>query len=320
MRHNDAIGAVADVAASQHGAFTTRQAADRGLSRRQIKALAADPQIHEPIRGVLVFRAAPPTWHQQMMVATLASPGFHAGFRAAAHLHHLDGFRTPPRPEIVGRRGTRSLRELDVVQHWVDSLDRDDLVTIDGIPCTGLARTVVDVCGLGDADLALRAVDDFERRRKSLNWLRMTAERNHRPGQAGTGVALSLLDKRQRGGRVPDTWFERLVERCLDIPGLPPWERQYSFYDDDGRFLGRSDLACPALLLAVEAHSREFHFGQGPEALDQYRDNRLSGGAGVHTVYVGWYHAEHPATVAKMIEKIARKRAALLGVPLPWVA
>ena len=312
------MGAVAELAAAQHGVFTRRQAADHGLSRRQVQLLAADPTIAEPIRGVLVFRAAPPTWHQEMAVVTLVSPGFHAGFRAAGYLHQLDGLRKVPRSEILGARGARAIRGLDVKQHWVDPLEPEDLVVVDRISCTSLARTVVDVCGMGDHDLAVRVVDDFERRGSSLNWLRSATDRLHRPGQAGTGVVRSLLDRRQAGGRVPDSWFERLVERCVSIPGLPPWERQHAVRDGDS-FVGRLDLACPALMLGVEAHSREFHFGQHVEAFDQRRDNRASG-AGWHIVYVGWYDTESPATVGSMIERIARRRADLLGVELPWAA
>jgi hypothetical protein len=255
-----------------------------------------------------------------MMIATLVPPGFWAGFRAAAYLHGVDGFRhEPPTPEVVGSRSCRRIRGIDVVQHWVEPLDPEDLTSIDGIPCTGLARTVVDACGAVSADGAMRLVDDFERRGASLNWLRLTAERLHRPGQSGTNMALRLLDRRQHGGRVPDSWFERLVERCLAIPGLPPWVRQHDVVGDDGRLIGRIDLACPQLLMGVEAHSRAFHFGQLPEAMDQRRENRCSA-AGWHITYVGWYDAESPATVVRTIEAIARRRATLLGVRLPGVA
>ncbi len=319
MRRNDAMGAVAELAASQHGAFSTRQAAARGLSRRQIRSLLDHRLLFEPIAGVLRFPAAPVTWRQRMMIATLAPPGNHAGFRAAALLHQLDGFRRPDPPlEIVGPRGSRALRVPDLVQHWVEPLPDEDLVVVDGIPTTGLARTVVDVCGLGDPALALRAVDDFERRRASLNWLRLTAERLHRPGQSGTGTVLRLLERRQLGGRVSDTWFERLVERCLAAPGLPPWVRQHEIHHE-GQFVARVDLACPALLLAVEAHSRQFHFGAGPESADQRRENQMSA-LGWQTVYVGWYSAERPHRVATTIAAIARKRAQLLGIAIPWAA
>jgi hypothetical protein len=92
MRRNDAMGAVAELAASQHGALTRRQAAALGLSPRQIRSLSALAMIDEPTPGVLRITASPVTWHQRLMIATLAGPGFWAGFRAAAHLHRIDGF------------------------------------------------------------------------------------------------------------------------------------------------------------------------------------------------------------------------------------
>jgi hypothetical protein len=319
MQRNDAMGAVAELAASQHGAFTRRQAATIGLSPRQIRSLVALGLIDEQTPGVLRIRAAPITWHQAMMIATLSGPGFWAGFRAAAFLHRIDGFRREPPAEVIGPRSCRRIRGIDVVQHWVEPLDADDLTHVDGIPCTSLARSVVDVCGVVDADLALRAVDDFERRRASLNWLRLTAERIHRPGQAGTATVFHLLDQRQRGGRVPDSWFERLVHRCIAMPGLPPWVRQHEVVDQEGRVVARLDLACPDLLLGIEANSREFHFGQRPESMDQRRENRCTT-LGWQISYVGWYDTEDPAIVAKTIEAIARRRATLLGIRIPGVA
>jgi hypothetical protein len=108
-----------------------------------------------------------------------------------------------------------------------------------------------------------------------------------------------------------------LVEQCVRLPGLPPWVRQHDVRDADGRVVARLDLACPAVLLGVEANSKKFHFGQGAEALDQRRDNRAAA-EGWEITYVGWYDTEQPAVVARTIESIARRRAALLGVTLPW--
>jgi hypothetical protein len=320
MRSDDAWGAVAELGALHHGAFTRRQATLLGISARDIQRLIRARLVDEPARGVLRFSAAPATWHQELFIATVCgSGGFAAAVRAAARLHHIDGFRRNPTLEIVGQLGRGRIGIGGVVQHWTTYLPKQDLVVLEGISSTGLARTVCDLCAEIGADEAVRVLDDFERRGANLNWLRLTAERLHRPGQRGTGVVLRLLDRRQVGGRVPDSWFERLVERCVAIPGLPPWERRYVVRDDAGRFVAEPDLACPALRLAVEAHSREFHFGSRPEAFDQRRDNRL-GAQGWDVRYVGWYDTEDPAMVADMLEVIARRRAAMLGVQLPWVA
>jgi hypothetical protein len=124
----------------------------------------------------------------------------------------------------------------------------------------------------------------------------------------------------ERGGRAPDTWFERLVERCVAIIDLPPWERQHRVVDEEGRFLGRVDLACPLLRLGVEAHSKRYHFGVMAGGSDQARDDDMTA-AGWNLRYVGWYAAtKTPDQVAAMIGRIARRRAIDLGVALPWSA
>jgi len=150
-----------------------------------------------------------------------------------------------------------------------------------------------------------------------MRWLGTTAERLHRPGQAGTGIVLKLLS--QRSGRAPDSWFERLVEACLGLPDLPPFVRQYEVYDG-ARLVARPDLACVPLRLAVEAHSRDFPFGAGPESDDQRRDDDLAA-LGWDVRYVGWHAATAtPAAVARTIERVARRRALDLGITLPWAA
>lgn len=115
MQCNDAMGAVAELAASQHGAFSRLQAVTLGLSSRRIQTMARAGLVDEPVRGVLRIRGAPITWHQRMMVATLVGSGFHAGFRAAAHLHGIDGCHRPPPIEVIGGPSRRRIGGLDVV-------------------------------------------------------------------------------------------------------------------------------------------------------------------------------------------------------------
>jgi hypothetical protein len=274
--------------------------------------------VREPVPGVLVFVAAPVTPEQHLFITTHAcGGGFVAAFESAAWLHRLDGFDRPPPPEVLGPRGRR-IRGIDgLVQHY-GAVPAEDVVVIDGIRCTGLARTLCDIASKLGPSRCLRALDDFERRGGSLRWLEVTAERLSRPGQAGTGVVKRLLA--ERTGVAPDSWFERLVERCLAIAGLPPWTRQHHVYDEQGRLVGRLDLACVPLRLGVEAHSKRFHFGAGPGVDDQGRDDDLAA-EGWDVRYVGWHAATRtPEHVAGTIAKVARRRAADLGVALPWSA
>lgn len=122
----------------------------------------------------------------------------------------------------------------------------------------------------------------------------------------------------ERSGVAPDSWFERLVEACIRLPALPPWTRQHEMCDG-GRLVGRVDLACVPLRLAVEAHSRRFHFGVAASTADQRRDDDLAG-LGWDVRYVGWHAATTaPTDVARTIERVARRRAVDLGITLPAV-
>lgn len=306
--------ALCRLGARQHGAVTRRQASELGVSSRAVRRMLDAAVLREPVPGVLVFAAAPATFRQRLWIATQSAGGeFVVAGRAAAWLHALDGFGQEPPIELLGARGRRPPPMPDLVLH-TGRLDPADRHAVDGIPCTTLARTICDIAGLG-ADVARRAIDDFERRRFSLRWLAATADRLHRPGQSGTRVVRELLASRD--GRASDSWFERLVEACVALPGLPPWTRQHEVRRTDGCLIGRVDLACVALRLAVEAHSRRFHFGAVAGAGDQHRDDLLAA-EGWDVRYVGWHAAERtPRDVSRMIAAVARRRAADLGVALP---
>ena len=101
-------------------------------------------------------------------------------------------------------------------------------------------------------------------------WLRQTAERLHRPGQRGTGVLLSLLDEAANHAAPTESALETFVEHTLD--GIPGLVRQHDIFDANGRFVARVDFAIPDLRIAIEAHSRKYHFGPDHEDADAARE------------------------------------------------
>lgn len=225
---------------------------------------------------------------------------------AAAALHRLDGFPEGPL-EISVERGRRPCLP-GVRVHQVASLEQRDRFVIDGLPVTGLARTLVDL-GSTAPDRVERALDDARRRGTSLVWLRATAERLHRPGHAGSGVLLQLLRGVNPGQRVRDSWFEALIEGCLVSAVLPPLVRQHEVRDAAGRLVGRLDLAFPSIRLGVEAHSRLHHYGSR-EAFDEDRDLALTA-EGWEVLYVGWQGTRQPAELVRKVERtVAAKCAA----------
>jgi hypothetical protein len=305
---NDAWGAVSELAATQHGAFTKRQAALHGVSAKVLAGFVRAGLLVEPRPGVLVLRGAPVTWHQALMLPCLARPDVASSHRSSARLLGLDGYRGVESIEVsTGRRFVSP----GVHVHVVAELPSSDVVVIDGLPTTGLARTLCDLGSVSPPELVERALDDARRRNISLLWLRQTAERLHRPGQRGTGALLQLLDDIDPNVRVRDSWFEKLLEDLLRHPDIPPLVRQFQLYDSEGKKVARFDLAVPEVGLGIEAHSREFHFGRAAESRDEDRDHRVAG-CGWDTMYLGYAALRDRARAVEDVRKSVVARRALL--------
>jgi Transcriptional regulator, AbiEi antitoxin len=307
---DDAVRAVAELAASQHRAFTRRQAAELKFDRSRVATAKRLGWLEEPHPGVLVIAGSPDSWHQRLMTATLAAPSAVASHRSAARLHGMDGFTTCEVVEVSVLRGRRRPNAHRAITHQIAALDCCDLVTVDGIRCTGLARTVADLGSVVEPLAVRRALTDLRRRGTSLQWIKLTAERLHRPGQQGTGVLLRRLATIPYEGRVPDSWFEELLALCVADPAIAPIECQYPIRDAQGRIMARTDIAIPSVRLGLEAHSRRFHFGPDAEPLDEQRDLRAAA-CGWELLYLGWYATRRPADVLAMVKEVvaARRRA-----------
>ncbi len=231
--------AVAELAASQHRAFTRKQAAELNFDRRRVATALREGWVTEPIPGVLAVRDGPPTWEQRLQVVVLAarSRGV-VSHRSAARLLRLDGYEGPGNAtlEISVPNGIRFRPAVSAVVHQVSPLDRRDVVCVAGFPCTSLDVTL---CDLGSVVRAVkpvrRALTSARRRGLDLVKTRATAERRHRSGQAGSGVLLRLLDTIPWEGRSPASWFEELLALCLDDPTLPEMVLQHPIRDMCGR-------------------------------------------------------------------------------------
>jgi len=197
---------------------------------------------------------------------------------------------------------------MKVIVHHTSVLERKDIVTVAGIPCTSKARTLADLGAVVSSDAVLHALIGAHRDGLSLRLLRSTAERLHRPGQQGTRVLLGHLDAFDRAGAAPESWFEEILRRIIDSPALPPLVSQFELRHR-GRFVARFDHAFPAAKVAVEAHSKRFHFGPVHQAVDEDRDLRAQR-AGWVIVYLGWHITRRPAEVVDLLRDIVRSRIA----------
>lgn len=311
--------AVAELAASQHRAFTRTQAAELKFDHRRIATAIADGWLVEPRKGVLAITdGAPLTWEQRLSVLLLATRGRGAAsHRTAARLHELDGFDAPINAtlEISVCNDIRFRPAMTAVVHHVTPFESCDLRTVNGFPCVSRERTLGELGSVvADDRWVQRALTSARRSGLDLAVTRATTERLHRPGQSGTGTLLRLLDRIPWEGELPATWFEELLALCLDDPSLPPIELQHRIRDVHGNVVARPDIAFPSVRLGLEAHSRRFHFGPLAEPLDEERDI-AAGLCGWELYYLGWHSTKRPAEVLDVVKALVdiRRRTLRAG-------
>jgi putative AbiEi antitoxin of type IV toxin-antitoxin system len=309
--------AVAELAASQHRAFTRSQAAGINFTAKRISTAIRDGWLSEPIPGVLLFVDGQPSWEQRLHALLLATNGRGVvSHRAAARLHEFDGFDGPGNAvlELSVPRGMRFRTATSAVVHHVTPLDQCDVTNVDGFPCVTRERALAELGSVVHGVKPVRrALTSARRKGLDLGRTRATAERLHRPGQAGTGVLLRLLDGVPWEGELPATWFEELLALCLDDPALPELCLQYPIVDGSGRVVARPDIAFPAVKLGLEAHSRRFHFGPDAETLDEQRDIAAAL-CGWELTYLGWHATKRPTAVLAIVKELVRVRAVELGI------
>jgi very-short-patch-repair endonuclease len=265
------FGPIGELAAARHGAFTRAQAASVGITRAVIDRFLRLGHLVEPVPGVFVVVGAPNTWRQRLTVATLASNDVGtAGMRSGAALHRFDGYRAGPLEIIVPN--TRRIALPDVVVRR-RLLSTDEVLEVDGIRCTSVARTLCDIAGIDPLERVRVAFESVWRNGYSLGWLQSTAERLTGLRMVGPKRILQLVDEARRHGTPAGSALEIAVEQALlAIPGMV---RQHEVRRVDGSFVARVDFAVPTLKIAIEAHSRQFHFGPTAESADAEREAAL---------------------------------------------
>ncbi|HEY8057129.1 MAG TPA: hypothetical protein VID94_00190 [Acidimicrobiales bacterium] len=283
---------VIKIARGQRLLFTRQQAVGIGMEARQIERRLADGRWTWRKSGLYALPGAALDWSTTLQGACLVSGGV-ASHRSAAVLWGLDGFRQG-RPEITVPRHRRIQHE-DLRVHESSQFDaRLGRTQRHGIDVTGIDRTLLDIASLVDIHRLLLAVDE-SRRRKLTSWpsLFETLVRHSAPGRNGTGMLRALLAEKYGEPAVPDSAFERMVERLLLDAGLGKPVLQHEVYDEHGQFVARVDLAYPERLVGIELDGRR-HIEDGAFERDPRRRNRLTALGWCMYHYTWRHYVDHP--------------------------
>jgi very-short-patch-repair endonuclease len=285
-RPNEAIDTpVARLSEGQHGVLSRAQALDLGCSPKQIDRRLASGRWVSVLPRVYRVSGVPATGRQEAMAACLwAGETAVLSHSAAGVLWALDGVVarwvevTVPEP--------RDPRSPLAVVHRTRVLLDVDRTTLDGIPITTPARTIVDLAGdLGEEALDAAFESGLRRGLFTVPFVRWRLQELGGKGRAGAARLRAMVDARRPGDRVLESRLEVKVWRLLLRSGLPKPVRQHPIRLGGRRY--RLDFAWPAFRVAVEADGFAAHGGRRAFHADRRRTSSLVS-AGWRVVPVTW--------------------------------
>lgn len=232
------------IARAQAGVFLRRQALDVGYTPEHVDRALTSKQWRRVRRGAY---AEASLWDRldavgqhrlrtHAVIAAMATPGVVSGVSAAV-LHGLSLWQPALELVDVTHPGVSSRIE-GGVHHRNAELPGEDIVTLDGLPVTSLARTAIDVSRRTDFEAGLVVCDSaLSTGAISSAQLRDVFDRCARwPGAMGLARILEFAD-----GRACSVGESRLRAYCARH-GLGSPVPQVFIYDEDGQLLGVVDL------------------------------------------------------------------------------
>jgi hypothetical protein len=282
------VAIMAPIAARQEGVAHLRQLRAAGVSEQALRRAVQLGEVERRLPEVYAVAGAPVTWRQRLLVAVLdAGPGAAVSHRAAAVLLGIAD-RSAPRLVEISVDRPRSSRIPGVLVHRSMDLSPDHVLEIEGIPCTGPLRTLVDLGAVERwgvvADALERALQSGQATLLGAEWMLTQLSRR---GRNGCGVFRRVLDTRALKAASPHPGLlEPRMARLL--VGLRSPVYQHKVFDAAGQFVAQVDFAYPDLREAFEVDGFEAH--GTPEALTRgfARDHRLRA-AGWNVTHFTWH-------------------------------
>lgn len=260
------------IAEQQGGVLHRDQALEVGLSRGQIERRLSSGRWLSALPSVYRLWPSPDPWSQFAHAAALWARDGILTHLAAARLQRL--YQEFPFPIDVSflRRSCRKSPTPSIRTHGSVSLLPQDVVKVEGIYVTSVARTILDVCDSCSPKVAEGIMEEAVRRRPSilsqLEDLLLGLGKGHR----GAAVLRALVGKHP--GVATGSPLELRFLRFLRRWGFPDPARQYEIYDRGG-LIGRVDFAYPEHNIAIEVESVRWHSGRLQFDRDLERFNRL---------------------------------------------
>jgi very-short-patch-repair endonuclease len=298
---------IAALAERQHGVVALHQLQLLGLSKSAVSRRGRAGRLHRIHRAVYAVGHANLTGHGHWMAAVLAcGPSAALSHRSAAGLW---GLRPDNRRKSdISLPGPSARAKQAIEVHRSVTLTADDMTTADGIPCTTVARTLVD---LGDV-VPRRAVERAVEQADVLQLfdLRDVERAIERAGpRRGTGTLLSVLEELD-GPTLTETDLEEAFLALCREADLPTPHVNVWMTLPDGT-PAKIDFLWRAERLAVETDGGPFHRTRQSRERDARRDQLLRLMAFEPVRFTGRQVAREPGWVKRYLTELIARRQPL---------
>jgi predicted transcriptional regulator of viral defense system len=294
------------LAARQHGLVTVEQLRDLGVEDRSIRRRTAAGRLHRIHQGVYAVGYRLLTADGRFMAAVLAcGPGAVLSHRSAAVLW---GLREDHRASLdVTASHRRGRIPVGIEAHRDGSLTDDDRTMHRGVPCTTVARTLLDLAAVVPIWELRKAISEAEVLRLLDHGATRRLIKRSR-GRRGVARLRMILDEIHPLTKRTRSEMERLFLHMCVRSQLPQPEVNVKL--DVGGLQLTPDFLWRDADLIVEADSRRYHDTDSAFQLDRRREQRLML-AGWRVVRCTWEQVERePHQLATTIRR-------LLSQPIP---
>jgi predicted transcriptional regulator of viral defense system len=267
------VAKLSALATSQYAVFSLAQAVEVGFTSRSVQRRAASGRWHRVHHGVYALVPRKLLTQDALLIAAILAcgPGAVLSHRSAAHLHGL----IPKRPPAIDVTAPARRRIPGVRVHRSLTLTSRDTTRVRRIPCTSVARALLD---LGD-DLNLAQHEHALNRADALGRLNLRAlndqlERN--ATRRASGNLRRVLEFHRRGQGATESRLEADFLQLVREHHLPEPERQVVLDLDDGERPIRVDFMWRAAKVVIETDGHEHHGTHRAFEDDRRRDQRLA--------------------------------------------
>ena len=301
------------MAERQHGVVSLTQLQSCGLSPSAVRERVAAGRLTRLHRAVYAVGHARLTKRGHWMAAVLAyGTEARLSYRSAAALAGIRPDNRAKTDVTVPGRSARSRPGIEV--HASTTLTEADVTIIDGIPCTTLPRTLLDLAEVVDKRAVEKAIDQAEVLRK-FDLRAVNEVLSRAAGRRGAAVLRRVLAEYARPTLTDRELEERFFALCrsaaLPRPAMNEWITL------DGGIAYKADFLWRAERLIVETDGWGSHGTRQAFENDRRRDRRLSV-AGWTVVRFTWRDVEREPE--EVIETLARLWEARSGRRLAGAA